>query len=39
MLVFLKIVFKTTLVSHVLIKQLVEVDEICMAGGGSLLYS
>ena len=26
--------FKTTLVSHVLIKTLVEVDETCMAGGG-----
>ena len=25
---------KTTLVSHVLIEALVEIDEICMAGGG-----
>ena len=25
---------KTTLVSHVLIEELVEIDEICMAGGG-----
>ena len=33
--------FKTTLVSHVLIKALVEIKEKCMAGGGggSLLSS
>ena len=35
MVAFLNIeALKTTLVSHILIKALVETDEICMAGGG-----
>ena len=35
MVAFLNIeALKTTLVSHILIKALVEIDEICMAGGG-----
>ena len=34
MVAFLNIeAIKTTLVSHILIKALVEIDEICMAGG------
>ena len=35
MVAFLNIeALKTTLVSHILIKALAEIDEICMAGGG-----
>ena len=35
MVAFLNIeALKTTLVSHILIKTLAEIDEICMAGGG-----
>ena len=35
MVAFLNIeALKTTLVSHILMKALAEIDEICMAGGG-----